>query len=80
MPLELSLPRVELGKNFFATKVWVGDGPIVLVSTLNSGGVERSSRLDMQKSMFIDPLPHSPSAETVSRLIAAVRVAQKARR
>jgi hypothetical protein len=53
----LNLGQIDIGGGLSATKAWVVGGPVVLVSTSTSSGIEQNSRLDIAKGMFIDPLP-----------------------
>ena len=58
MPVEkFSLDPVDIGSGLVATDVWMTSSPIVLVETRATNGSELKSRLDLQKRMFIDPLP-----------------------
>jgi hypothetical protein len=68
--------RVQLGDKFFATHVWVGEGPIVLVTAVNGTGETYRSRLDMHKNIFIDPLPYEVSDSNVGALVKAINVIQ----
>jgi hypothetical protein len=75
MSQKLQLGSIDLGGGVTAVSVWLTDGPIVLISTRNQNGAERNSRLDLQKGMFIDPLPGDPTADGVTRVVRGVRAA-----
>lgn len=67
---------IKLGPDWAVTSAWVTDGPIVLIRATSLTGLTVHSRLDMQKSMFIDsPLTEIKKADIqhlVKVLYAAV--------
>lgn len=70
------LRSIDIGGGLVATDAWFSEGgPIVLIGTRNPGQVERKSRLDLQKAMFIDPLPGARSVEGVRQVVEAVKAA-----
>lgn len=68
----VELGSVPIGGGMVATHAWITEGPIVLILATSEGGKEEKSRLDMQKAMFIDPLPGKPTPEGVRVLVARV--------
>ncbi len=65
--------RLDIGGGLLAKAVRVGEGPIVLVDTVDAQqGQQRLSRLDLHKRMFIDPLPGQRDAHGVSALVGWV--------
>lgn len=67
------LNRVDIGGGLWAVGAWVGPGPIVLIKTVDKvKGAETNSRLDLQKRVFIDPLPGERSSEGILHLIQSV--------
>lgn len=70
---EFRLEPVDIGGGFMATNVWISTGPIVLVGTINRlEGLEVKSRLDLQKRVFIDPLPGERSEHGILDLVSSV--------
>jgi len=66
----VKLNEIDIGSGVFATSAWLLDGPIALISTKTDQGSETlKSRLDLQKGMFIDPLPGERSTEGVHEVI-----------
>lgn len=80
MPVEkFSLDPVDIGSGLVATDVWMTSSPIVLVETRATNGSELKSRLDLQKRMFIDPLPGERDRDGLLDLVLAV-IAARGRR
>ena len=70
----VQLGSIDIGGGVVATQAWVSDdGPIVLIATRARSGALQNSRLDLQKGMFIDPLPGNRTQEDVTRLVSSVR-------
>lgn len=68
----IQLGRIDIGGGVVATQAWLASGPIVLIAT-TVNGQQQKSRLDVQKAMFIDPLPGTRSANGVNDVVKAVR-------
>lgn len=69
----LELGSIDIGSGVFATRVWLSDGPIVLIATRSKTGEVKNSRFDLQKAMFIDPLPGERMESGVRAVVKAVR-------
>lgn len=73
---KLHLEGVDIGGGVIATDAWVSGSPIVLIETMMKGNPDRKSRiksrLDLQKQMFIDPLPGDRTATGIGALVKAV--------
>ena len=69
----LQLGSIDLGGGLKALQAWAVGGPIVLVSTVGSSGEKKNSRLDIDKAMFIDPLPGKPTPAGVVRVVERLR-------
>lgn len=74
---KMHLEPVDLGSGLVATDAWIAEGPIVLIETTTNDGVHVKSRLDLQKVMFIDPLPGERSASSIHTLVNAVVAATR---
>lgn len=69
----IQLGRIDIGGGVVATQAWLSNGgPIVLIATTTNGH-QQNSRLDVQKAMFIDPLPGARSVSGVNDVVKAVR-------
>lgn len=72
MATPIIIEPVELGQGWEATRAWTTGGPIVLIQANSPTGQIVKSRLDMQKSMFIDPLPIEAKKADIQHLVEAV--------
>ena len=70
---KVQLGSIDIGGGVFAFQAWLSDGPIVVVGTRRAGGVEQNTRLDLQKGMFIDPLPGDRTEDGVTKVVDSVR-------
>lgn len=69
----LQLGSIDIGGGIVATSARFSEvGPIVLVTTHASSGGEHYSRLDVQKGMFIDPLPGVRKLDGINLLVSQV--------
>jgi len=69
----VQLGSIDIGGGIVATTARFSEaGPIVLVTTHATTGREQNSRLDMQKGMFIDPLPGTRKLEGINLLVSRV--------
>lgn len=71
---------VNLGHGWEAEEAWETGGPIVLIKAQSQKKKEVfKSRFDMQKAIFIDPLPigNVNNATVVRNLVSAVNAAFK---
>ncbi len=66
---------VELGLGWEATRAWVTGGPVVLIQANSPTGQIVKSRFDMQKSMFIDPMPVEAKKADIEHLVEALNAA-----
>ena len=72
-PRTYTLDNLDIGGGLHATAVQVTDGPIVLVDVrMSQRSPTQRSRLDLHKSMFIDPLPGQRDAAAVQELAQVV--------
>lgn len=71
---QYTLTPLDIGGDLVATDVWISASPIVLVSTHERWNktTETKSRLDLQKQIFMDPLPGEPSREGIRDLVHSV--------
>ncbi|MEY4427723.1 MAG: hypothetical protein RLZZ182_412 [Pseudomonadota bacterium] len=70
---EFSFWPVSIGGGMSVSRAWVQDqSPIALVQVVSKTGVESKSRLDLQKAMFIDPLPSKPRQHNIRGLVHIV--------
>jgi hypothetical protein len=72
MATKIIIEPVDLGQGWEATRVWITGGPIVLIQANSPTGQIVKSRLDMQKSMFIDPWPIKAKEEDIQHLVEVV--------
>lgn len=75
----INFSPVNLGQGWEADEAWETGGPIVLIKAQSQKGKKIfKSRLDMQKAIFIDPLPIKKTDNAVVRnLVVAVNAAFK---
>jgi uncharacterized membrane protein YcaP (DUF421 family) len=72
MATTITIEPVALGQGWEATRAWITGGPIVLIQANSPTGQIVKSRLDMQKLMFIDPLPIKAKKANVQHLVQVV--------
>jgi hypothetical protein len=72
MATTITIEPVDLGQGWEATRTWRTGGPIVLIQANSPTGQIVKSRLDMQKSMFIDPLPIKAKKADIQHLVQVV--------
>ena len=72
MATTITIEPVDLGQGWEATRVWITGGPIVLIQANSPTGEIVKSRLDMEKSMFIDPLPIKAKKTDIQHLVQVV--------
>jgi hypothetical protein len=72
MATTITIEPVNLGQGWEATRAWITGGPIVLIQANSPTGQIVKSRLDMQKSMFIDPLPIKAKKADIQHLVQVV--------
>lgn len=72
MATKINLKPVDLGQGWEATSAWVTGGPIVLIQANSPTGQTVKSRLDVQKSIFIDPLPIKAKKADIQHLAQVV--------
>jgi len=79
MATELTFPAVSIGNGWKVTKAWITGSPIALV-VLYAAAETKKSRLDLQKEMFIDPLPSElePNKDSIHKVVAAITAATAA--
>ena len=71
--VQLHIEPVDIGGGLLATGAWVSRSPIVLIETKRrADGSQQKSRLDLQKSMFIDPLPGERTNDGMRALVQSV--------
>ena len=68
----IHLGSIDLGDGVLATEAWLSDSPFVLVQT-RTGDRQLKSRLDLQKRMFIDPLPGTRTEAGLTELVVSVQ-------
>ena len=72
---KIVIEPINLGLGWEATSAWVTGGPVVLIQATSSTGETVKSRFDMQKSMFIDPLPVKTKKTDIQHLVEALNAA-----
>lgn len=74
---KIEIKPINLGLGWEATDAWVTGGPVILIQATSSTGTTVKSRFDMQKSMFIDPLPEGVETkkEDLQHLVKALNAA-----
>jgi hypothetical protein len=75
--LQLDLNSIDIGSGVVAEQAWILEGPIVLIGTTVAGasGHHLKSRFDVQKGMFIDPLPGVRLQSGLTELASVVMAA-----
>ncbi|MEK7296961.1 MAG: hypothetical protein AAB069_03575 [Planctomycetota bacterium] len=75
----INFSPVNLGHGWEADEAWETGGPIVLIKAQSQKGKKIfKSRFDMQKAIFIDPMPIKKANNVVIRnLVLAVNAAFK---
>lgn len=68
----IKLGAIDLGSGVVATKAQLFDGPFALITASTADGRAYSSRLDIQKGMFIDALPGEKSAQSVQQIVRLI--------
>ena len=68
----IHLDSIDLGDGVLATEAWLSESPFVLVQTSTRAG-QLKSRLDLQKRMFIDPLPGERTEAGLTELVTSVQ-------
>jgi hypothetical protein len=74
----LAIKPITLGPGWKATRAWLTGGPVVLIQAKSRTGQIVKSRFDMQKSMFIDPLPMKMEEANIQHLVEALNAATDA--
>ncbi|RZL48713.1 MAG: hypothetical protein EOP71_03930 [Variovorax sp.] len=78
---ELALPNgLSLGNGLKAVTAWLRQSPLVLVDVVDSVGEHHKARLDLNKQVFIDSLPHEPSSSGVKSVVEAVATESESER
>ncbi|MBK6854882.1 MAG: hypothetical protein IPG93_25740 [Burkholderiales bacterium] len=74
--LTLDLNSIDIGSGVVAEQAWILEGPIVLIGTVaGASGHHLKSRFDVQKGMFIDPLPGVRLQSGLTELASVVMAA-----
>lgn len=75
---KMHIKPVDVGSGVIATDFWLTDSAIVLIEAKAKGNPVKS-RLDLQKRMFIDPIPGARDYDGVLSLVRAVVAARERR-